>query len=250
MLVTELNTTLPPALRRALELLADPPAQPDVSKGYLDLLGPGSVKAAVAPKSTGPIQAMWASPAVAMIYDNAQAVMRRLLTSFQPPIDWLNIPQGGVVLDVGCGPASVTASLARATGPGGVALGVDRSEAMLARAVRAGTGPQIGFLRADAQRLPLRDAAVDAVVSMAVLQLIPDPVAALAEMARVLRPGGRLAVLVPTAGRAARLWRRMPNLGVNVFGDDELGDILEDHGFVSVRTKNFGTILWVRGKHG
>ena len=69
-------------------------------------------------------------------------------------------------------------------------------------------------------------------------------------MARVLRPGGRLAVLVPTAGRAARLWRRMPNLGVNVFGEDELGDILEDHGFVSVRTKNFGTIQWVRGKHG
>jgi arsenite methyltransferase len=91
-------------------------------------------------------------------------------------------------------------------------LGVDISEPMLARAVHAEAGPQIGFLRADAQRLPLRDETVDAVVSIAVLQLVPDPAAALAEMARVLRPGGRLAVMVPTAGRAARFWRMLPNI--------------------------------------
>jgi arsenite methyltransferase len=248
--MTELSTTLPPALARALDLLADPPAQPDASRGYLDLLGTGSVEDVAAPKSARPIQAMWASPAVAMVYDNAQAVMRRLLSAFQPPTEWLNIPPGGIVLDVGCGPASITASLARATGPSGLVLGVDLSEAMLARAVRAETGPQTGFLHADAQRLPLRDATVDAVVSMAVLQLIPDPVAALAEMARVLRPGGRLAVLVPTAGRAARLWRRIPTFGANVFGEDEIGDILEEHGFITVRTRNFGTIQWVRGKRG
>jgi hypothetical protein len=42
----------------------------------------------------------------------------------------------------------------------------------------------------------------------------------------------------------------MPKLGANVFGEDELGDILEDHGFASVRTRNFGTIQWVRGKRG
>ena len=246
--MTELNTTLPPALARALDLLANPPAQPDVSRGYLDLLGAGSVEDAAGAKSTGPIQAMWASPAVAMVYDNVQAVMRRLRSTFQPPTEWLNIPPGGIVLDVGCGPASITASLARATGPSGLVLGVDLSEAMLARAVRAETGPQIGFLHADAQRLPLRDATVDVVVSMAVLQLIPDPVAALSEMARVLRPGGRLAALVPTAGRAAGLWRRLPKFGANVFGEDEIGDILEEHGFVSVRTKNFGTIQWFRGK--
>src|SRR5262249_25288552 len=161
------------------------------------------------PRGTRRIQAMWASPAVAMVYDTAQAVMRRLLSTFQPPIEWLKIPPGGIVLDVGCGPASITASLALAAGPSGLGLGVDLSEAMLARAVRAEKGPQIGFLHADAQRLPLRDATVDAVVSMAVLQLVPDPVSALTEMARVLRPGGRLAVLVPTAAGAG-LWRRIP----------------------------------------
>ena len=98
----------------------------------------------------------------------------------------------------------------------GSRLSVDISEPMLARAVRAEAGPQIGFLRADAQRLPLRDETVDAVVSIAVLQLVPDPAAALAEMARVLRPGGRLAVMVPTAGRAARFWRMLSNLSFAV----------------------------------
>jgi len=65
-----------------------------------------------------------------------------------------------------------------------------------------------------------------------------------------LRPGGRLAVRVPTAGRAARFWRMPPNTGAYMFGEDELGDILEGHGFASVRTKNFGPIQSVRGKRG
>ncbi|GBE63903.1 methyltransferase [Mycobacterium sp. MFM001] len=238
-------TDLPPALRRALELLADPPAEPDVSTGYLDLLDDSAV-----PTNTGAIQALWASPIGSLFYDNAQTVARRLLSAWQHPVEWLNIPPGGTALDVGCGPGTVTASLARAAGPDGLALGVDISKPMLARAVRAESGPQVGFLRADAQRLPLRDDTVDAVVSIAVLQLIPEPAAALAEIARVLRPGGRLAVMVPTAGRAARFWRMLPNTGAHVFDDDELGDILEDHGFVSVRVKNFSTIQWVRAKRG
>ncbi|BBZ11314.1 methyltransferase domain-containing protein [Mycobacterium branderi] len=238
-------TDLPPALQRAVELLTDPPAEPDVSKGYLDLLDDSAV-----PKNTGAIQALWASPIGSLFYDNAQTVARRLLTAWQHPVEWLNIPPGGTALDVGCGPGTVTASLARAAGPDGLALGVDISEPMLTRAVRAESGPQVGFLRADAQRLPLRDDTVDAVVSIAVLQLIPEPAAALAEIARVLRPGGRLAIMVPTAGRAARFWRMLPNTGAHVFDDDELGDILEDHGFVSVRVKNFSTIQWVRAKRG
>jgi arsenite methyltransferase len=246
--MTDVNTAVPPALRRALELLADPPTNPDVSKGYLDLLETAQVEDAALPKNTGKIQALWASPGGSMLYDNAQALSRRLITAWHHPAEWLNIPPGGVALDVGCGPGSVTASLARAVGPDGLALGVDVSEPMLARAVHAVTGSQIGFLRADAQRLPLRDETVDAVVSVAVLQLIPDPEAALAEMARVLRPGARLAVMVPTAGRAARFLQMLPNAGAHIFGEDELGDLLEDNGFVSVRTKNFGTIQWVRGK--
>ena len=242
--MTDLNARLPPAVRRALELLADPPAKPDVSNGYLELLGAGL------PTGTPRVEAVFASPVGSMVYDNMQALIRRLFSAMQQPTEWLNIPPGGIALDVGCGPGTVTASLARAAGPDGLALGLDLSQAMLARAVRAEAGPQIAFLRADAQQLPLRDETVDAVVSIAVLQLVPDPAAALAEMARVLRAGGRLAVMVPTAGRAARIWRMLPSIGAHLFGEDEIGDLLEDHGFTSVRTNNFGTLQWVRGKRG
>ena len=248
--MTDVHVSLPPALRRALDLLADPPADPDVSKGYLDLLGAGSAEDDAVPKNTGPIQAAWASPIGSMLYDNAQALSRRLISAWQLPIEWLNIPQGGVALDIGSGPGNVTASLARAAGPEGLALGIDISEPMLQRAVRSEAGPQVGFIKADAQRLPLRDNTVDAVVSTAVLQLVPNPRAALAEMARVLRPGGRLAIMVPTVGRVARFWQKLPNVGAHVFDDDEIGDTLESNGFVSVRVQNYGTFQWVRGKNG
>jgi len=244
--MTEVNATLPPALRKALDLFVEPPATPDVSRGYLDLLGARGE--AATPKNTGSIQRVWASPIGSMFYDNAQALARRLSTAWQHPQDWLNIPWGGVVLDVGCGPGNVTATLADAVGPDGLALGVDISEPMLARAVRSSTTPQLGFMRADAQRLPLRDDTVDAVVSIAVLQLVPEPSAAVAEMARVLRPGGRLAMMVPTVARSGPLLRLLPNAGARFFTDDELGDILEDNGFVSVRTKNAGPLQWVRGR--
>ncbi len=234
------------ALQRAVELLADPPPNPDVSKGYLDLLG--DAEDSDTPKNTGLIQAAWASPIGSFLYDRAQLLARRVMTAFRHPTEWLDIPPGGVALDVGSGPGNVTASLARAAGPDGLAVGVDISEPMLARAVRSEAGPQVGFVRADAQRLPFRDDTFDAVVSIAMLQLIPKPAAALAEMVRVLRPGARMAVMVPTAGGAGGLMRFLPNGGARFFTDDEIGDVLADLGLVGVRTTTLGTICWVRGK--
>lgn len=231
------------ALRRALDLLIDPPADPDVSKGYLDLLGAGTD----APKNSGLIQKLWASPGGSMFYDHAQALGRRLLAAWQAPIDWLSIPPGGVALDVGSGPGNVTAALARAAGLDGLALGVDISEPMLERAVAAEAGRQVGFLRADAQQLPFRDDSFDAVTSLAVLQLIPDAEAALAEMVRVLRPGRRIAVMVPTAGRP-EMARFLSRGGARFFADDELGDIFEGLGLTGVRTKRIGNIQWVRAQ--
>lgn len=248
--MTHPDRPLPPALRRALDLLADPPDKPDVDNGYLDLLAVGSAQDTAVAQNTGPVQAVWASTFGSLFYDNAQAVGRRLLTAWQHPTAWLNLAPGGIALDVGCGPGSITGSLGQAVGPDGLALGVNISEPMLARAVRNAVGPQTGFLRADAQRLPLRDETVNAVVSVAALQLVPDPKLALAEMRRVLRPGGRLAVMVPTAGRARRLWRLLPRFGARGFDDDELGDLLEDLGFTAVRVKSVGTIQWVRGQRG
>jgi hypothetical protein len=67
-------------------------------------------------------------------------------------------------------------------------------------------------------------------------------------MARVLRSGARMAVMVPTAGSAHGLMRLLPAGGAHFFTEDEIGDILEDLGLVGVRTKSSDTIQWVRGK--
>lgn len=231
------------ALRQAIELLLDPPAHPDVSRGYLDLLQSGTD----APSNSGVIQKAWASRAGSMLYDHAQLLNRRLLSATRPPLDWLGVPPGGIALDVGSGPGNITAALARAVGPGGAALGVDISEAMLERAVAAQAGPRVGFVRADAQRLPFRDASFDAVVSLAALQLMPDVVAAASEMVRVLRPGCRIAVMVPTVGPAVAM-RVLAKCGARFFDEDELGDVFEGLGLAGVRTRTRGPIQWVRGQ--
>ena len=84
-----------PALRRAIDLLADPPADPDASLGYLDLLKDVPDVDAAPPKNTGAIQAAWASGLGSMLYDNAQAFARKLVSAWQLPIEWLNIPRVG-----------------------------------------------------------------------------------------------------------------------------------------------------------
>ena len=65
---------------------------------------------------------------------------------------------------------------------------------------------------------------------------------------RVLKPGGRVAVMVPTAGRGAEILRWLPNGGVHSFSEDELGDIFEELGLTGVRSKRAGTLQWVRGQ--
>jgi SAM-dependent methyltransferase len=243
------DSTLPPALRRALDLLTDPPAEPNVRDGYLDLLG-GRSDDDGPTRNTGSIQAMWASDLGSLLYDNLQLVSRRLFTAMNHPHAWLDLPADGIALDVGSGPGNVTAALARSAGPDGLALGVDISVPMLTRAVKAEAGNQVGFLRADAQQLPLRDETVHAVVSIAMMQLIPDPAAALGEMVRVLRPGGRLAVMVPTASSNPLVMalRFIPNNGAHFFDEDEIADVLEDNGLSRVRVRQAGPVQWVRGQ--
>ncbi len=104
------------------------------------------------------------------------------------------IRAGERVLDVACGTGVLARAAARRTGPGGTVAGLDLDPAMLA--VAAQRSPDLWWHRGRAEALPFADRSFDAVVTQFGLMFVPDRVAALREMLRVLAPGGRLAVAV------------------------------------------------------
>ncbi|QEH35704.1 Demethylmenaquinone methyltransferase [Aquisphaera giovannonii] len=100
---------------------------------------------------------------------------------------------GRRILDVGCGLGDDAAAMARIVAPGGAVVGVDASRGMVEAARRRHEDVAgLSFEVADAGSLPFDDASFDACRIDRVLQHVPDPAPAIAEMARVLRPGGVL----------------------------------------------------------
>ncbi len=119
--------------------------------------------------------------------------------------------RGGMMLDVGCGTSRwALPELAAARYPR--YIGVDPSLPMLRLADRTTSRDfreaSVMLVHSSAQRLPLADSSVDAAVCSLGLQFVPDHGAALAELRRVLRPGGRLFVVAPTLGLRDRYDRR------------------------------------------
>ena len=112
------------------------------------------------------------------------------------------------LLDVGCGPGTITAGLAERVAPGRV-VGVDTAEAVLDEARRNTAGMRnVEFAVADVHALDFDDDTFDVVHAHQVLQHVADPVGALREMRRVTRPGGLVAVRDADFG--AMIWYPEP----------------------------------------
>ncbi|MCW2513073.1 MAG: hypothetical protein JWR11_2115 [Mycobacterium sp.] len=154
----------------------------------------------------------------------------------------LDVTPGDTVLDVACGPGNTTRTLVAAVGPDGLAVGVDSSATMLAQAVRETLpGSQVGYVRADAVDLPFADGTFDAVSCYGALYLMDDPLGSLREMIRLLKPGGRIAVLT-TCARGPAPARRVEVAAshlapLRLFDVDEVTDVMHDAGLVDV-TRN------------
>ncbi|MFZ5471838.1 MAG: class I SAM-dependent methyltransferase [Myxococcota bacterium] len=165
--------------------------------------------------------------------------------------------EGLTLVDLGCGPGVSTFELARAR-PSATVMGVDLARRMLveakARASSSGLPPgRISWIRADATRLPIATASVDALTAHSFLYLIPDRRAALAECHRVLRPDGKLVLMEPNEGppRLRELLRHSldPRFLVSMslwrpasffhgrFTLQGLAQALEDIGFEAVRVE-------------
>ncbi|MER6160944.1 class I SAM-dependent methyltransferase [Streptomyces sp. NPDC001868] len=114
----------------------------------------------------------------------------------------LGLGDGDRVLDAGCGTGRALTPLRAAVGPSGVVLGADLTPAMLEAAVRAGRDRDGQLLLADVAVLPLCSESLDAVFAAGLVAHLPNPTENLRELARVVRPGGTLALFHPI-GRAA-----------------------------------------------
>lgn len=239
------------ALDRAAGLLES--SAGDTLPGYIDLLGGSRTR------STGRAQDLMLSSAVPRVYERWwRPALGRVAKGVLGPgmagerriaHELLDLSKGDTVLDVACGTGGFTRDFGRAVGPSGLAVGIDVSETMLARAAREAAPAQVAYVRGDAEELPFMDSTFDAVCCFAALHLFEDPWRALDRMAAVLVPGGRLAVFTSVRGRSVML-RAFESAvqarsGMRMFEADELVRALEARGFVDVRRRLTGMTQFV-----
>jgi SAM-dependent methyltransferase len=155
-------------------------------------------------------------------------------------LDWLGVPPGRRWLDVGCGTGALTEAILARCAPVRV-LGVDPSPAFVAHVATRVQDPRAAFREGDAQHLPVADDSVDVVVSGLVLNFVPDPWAALAEMARVTQPGGFVTAYVWDYAGDMQLLRLFWDAAVE--GDPAAAGLDEGRLFPSCRPEPLTTMF-------
>jgi len=224
----------------------------DDRDGYLDVLGrPDEL-------STAPLKAMQ-NPVFAAVYERIwrPTFTRALAWGGRGAADYdkklvERIGRAGdrAILDVACGPGLHTKRLAAHLTGDGISIGLDFSPPMLGRAVADNSGDRVAYVRGDAHELPFADNTFDAVVCLAALWLIPDPLSVVDELVRVTKPGGEIAIFATvrtllSSGPIVRF--AADRAGFTVFGRDELTDRLRSAGAVQVEQTITGETQYVVG---
>ena len=239
----------PAALARAAALFDRDPASlaPRLRDGVIDLLGGD-----FAPTFT---QRVFDSATTAWLYDLGRDRLTGLIgmPDFRSEVraldERLALAKGDIVLDVACGQGNFTVELARRVGPEGLVVGLDIAASMLARAtnrVRRERLDNVILVRGDALALPFRDAAFTKLNCSGGLHQMPDLDRALAEMARVGRPGARFTGSSfardgsEEAGVRGWLWRRWSLHFVPIVA---LGRAVEAAGFDQVEAQMAGPAM-------
>ena len=249
------------ALERARELLdpehASAARRGGPGSGYLDLIGDDL-------PSTGPTQDLMLTSLVPRIYENywRPALGRVAKGVTGPGMDeevriarlLMGLSSGDVVLDVACGPGNFSRECGPDVGDAGLVVGIDASRTMLERGagdLERSRIENVALVRGDAVHLPFRDASFDGLCCFAALHLFDEPLAALGEMARVLAPGGRIA-LMTSDRRQLTLPPLKPLIerasGMRVFEADEIVTALRMRGFREIHQRLSGMVQFVGGR--
>ncbi|ORM34414.1 methyltransferase type 11 [Williamsia sp. 1135] len=169
---------------------------------------------------------------------------RRLVTHLGRPGD-------RTILDVACGPGNYTRRLSERLTGNGVCVGLDFSVPMVTRAVADNSGERVAYVRGDAHRLPFPDGSIDTVCCLAALYLISDPHEVIDELARVVAPGGEVAIFTSLRTRltSSRVVDKVTaRSGYRLFGRDEVTDRLRTAGLVDVEQTITGQAQYVTAR--
>jgi ubiquinone/menaquinone biosynthesis C-methylase UbiE len=240
----------PDARRRAESLPADAP--------YLDLIE-GELD------STGPTQNLMRSTLVPQIYERYwRPALGRVAKGIRGPGMaeeiriarlLLGLSPEDRVLDIACGPGNFSRAFAATVGAHGLVVGLDASRTMLERGAaelhRSGIH-NLTLVRGDATDLPFVEQSFDGVCCFAALHLFADPFAGLDEMTRVLKPGGRIALMTSVQrqlgprGPLKPVSERLS--GMRVFGQREVVEALQKRGFEDLHQRLSGLVQFVGGR--
>ena len=239
---------------RALFQAEDEPSSPNLRDGYIDLVGEDDI--AVSNFS----QRAMRSRMVPLVYERVSrpALMRVFVGRNGPgrraehriALRMLGLSGGDRVLDLACGPGNFTRSIAAATGDG-LVVGLDASQVMLRTAVRRTSNAHVAYMRGDACALPFRGAAFDGVCCFGALHLFEHPMRALDEIARVLTPGGRVALwtMYDPDLEAVRNGADVRQFGgVLMFAHDEITGGLAARGLVEIDQRVVGKVQFISAR--
>lgn len=233
----------PAAIARTRKLLKAPAAKRefDAAVGYLELLDDRG-------KHVTPATIAMQLPVVSAVYERWwRPGLTRIAKGLSGPTmsdeyaraqQLMHLTRGTVALDLGCGPGNFSRRFARTVGAEGLVVGYDGSRPMLDRAFHEGDDSEessLAYVLGDATALPFKAGSFDAVCCFAALNIFPEPMTTLTEIARVLKKGGRVALLTSntSAGGFTALSARGFGLvsGMTMFSEPQLREALEQRGF-------------------
>jgi SAM-dependent methyltransferase len=223
-----------------------------IRDGYLDLLGSnlGAVNAAnltnYLPGAGRAYEPLWRGRSLTFLTGSRFPNEREA----EKVGDLAGVARGGLYLDLGCSSGLYTRLLQARLGDDGHLVGVDIAPSMLREAVRrsASQTPRPSYLRADAARLPFAGASFSGAVCGGTLNELMDPERVLRETRRVLRPGGRLAImgiLAATTPGGRRLQRVLATGGLRFFHPEQLQSLLSHAGLEPDRVERQGSVFFV-----
>jgi ubiquinone/menaquinone biosynthesis C-methylase UbiE len=222
-----------------------------VRHGFLDVLGES-----IAADTPTLAQRAMNSPLVATVYERLWRPIAFYAASGvttgseqRRAAEALQLSSAYRLLDIACGPGNFTGQLAKRLPDGGLAVGLDISVPMLTRAVLDNSGPRTCYVRGDAGTLPFDDETFDAVCCFGALYLMPEPLRVAHEMVRVLRPGGRVAILTSYAGHVPPVRQAVTAtaglIGLRMFDRRAFVDLFTAAGLIDVEQQTQRSLQFV-----